>query len=158
MDAVTGAWRRRISSSSTEPAASSLVTALLICAGSGTLLVAIDTAVRVPLRLPGHMGLTSMALLVMARCLTRQSWGASAAAATAALISLTPVVAARPGAALLYLLPGLVIDACCRLLPAWRERAVFLAAAAGLANGSKAVALWLAGGVGGGHGNPLSPD
>jgi hypothetical protein len=118
---------------------------LLICIAIGTAAAAFDMLVRMPLHLPGHRGLVGMAILVVARVLTRQPWAASATAATSAVIVAAPVISARPSAAMLYVVSALVLDAACMLFAAWRERVWFLALAAGLANGAKAVALWLLG-------------
>jgi hypothetical protein len=142
---VTGASRARISSSGTEPVARAFGASLLVCAGLGSVSALLDTFVRMPLHLPGHRGLTGMAILVIARCLTRQSWSASATAAASAVIVAMPFAGGHPRAAMLYLLSGIVLDAACLLFATWRERVWFLALAAGLAHGSKAAALWLLG-------------
>jgi hypothetical protein len=117
----------------------------VVCGGLGVLAAAFDMLVRMPLHLPGHRGLVGMAILVLARVLTRQPWSASATAATSALIVAAPIVSGRPSAAALYLISALVVDIACLLFTRWRERVWFLTLAAGLGNGAKAVALWLLG-------------
>ena len=144
MATATGASRARTSSSVID-AAASWRRGLLICASLGAAAALFDMLVRMPLHLPGHRGLIGMGILVLARVLTRQPWSASATAATSALIVAAPVISARPSAALLYLVSALVLDAACLVFAAWRERVWFLALAAGLGNGAKAVALWLLG-------------
>jgi hypothetical protein len=145
MAIATGASRARTSSSAIDAAAAPWRRGLLICVSLGVIAALFDMLVRMPLHLPGHRGLIGMGILVLARVSTRQPWSASATAATAALIIATPVISARPSAAMLYLLSALVLDAACLLLALWRERVWFLALAAGLGNGAKAVALWLLG-------------
>jgi hypothetical protein len=142
---VIGASRARTSSSSTELVARPFGASLLICTGLGGVSAVFDMLERMPLHLPGHRGLTGMGILVIARCLTRQSWSASATAAASALIVAMPFAGEHPRAAMLYLLSGMVIDATCALFSTWRDRVWFLALAAGLANGTKAIALWLLG-------------
>lgn len=144
MEAATGASHARTSSSVIDGFASSWRQALAVCGGLGVLAAAFDMLVRMPLHLPGHRGL-GMAILVFARVVTRQPWSASATAATSALIVAAPIISARPSAAALYLVSALVLDAACLLFATWRERVWFLALAAGLAHGAKAVALWLMG-------------
>jgi hypothetical protein len=145
METAAGASRARTSSSAIDAAAVSWRRGLLICISLGVIAALFDMLVRMPLHLPGHRGLVGMAILVLARVLTRQPWGASATAATSALIVAAPVLSARPSAAALYLISALVLDAACLLFATWRERVWFLALAAGLANGAKAATLWLLG-------------
>jgi hypothetical protein len=144
MATATGVSRARTSSSAID-AAASWRRGLLICSALGVGAAAFDMLVRMPLHLPGHRGLVGMGILVLARVLTRQPWSASATAATSALIVAAPVISARPSAAMLYLVSALVLDVACLLFAAWRERVWFLALAAGLGNGAKAVALWFLG-------------
>jgi hypothetical protein len=145
MAIATGASRARTSSSAIDTAAASWRRGLLVCVSLGVVAALFDMAVRMPLHLPGHRGLIGLGILVLARVSTRAPWSASATAATAALIVAAPVISARPSAGLLYLISALVLDAACLLFAAWRERVWFLAMAAGLGNGAKAVALWLLG-------------
>jgi hypothetical protein len=145
MATATGVSRARTSSSAIDAAAASWRRGLLICLALGIAAAAFDMLVRMPLHLPGHRGLVGMGILVLARMLTRQPWSAGATAATSALIVASPIVSARPSAAALYLVSALVLDAACLLFATWRERVWFLAIAAGLGNGAKAVALWLLG-------------
>jgi hypothetical protein len=144
MATATGVSRARTSSSAID-AAASWRRGLLIWSALGVGAAAFDMLVRMPLHLPGHRGLVGMGILVLARMLTRQPWSAAATAATSALIVASPIVSARPSAAALYLVSALVLDAACLLFATWRERVWFLAIAAGLGNGAKAVALWLLG-------------
>jgi hypothetical protein len=145
MATATGVSRARTSSSAIDATAASWRRGLLICVSLGVIAALFDMLVRMPLHLPGHRGLIGMGILVLARVSTRQPWSASATAATSALIVAAPVISARPSAAMLYLVSALVVDAACLLFATWRERVWFLALAAGLGNGAKAIALWLLG-------------
>jgi hypothetical protein len=152
MRPMAGVSRRRISLSSIESATASLGGGLLFCCATGSIAVAIDVAFHLSLRLPGHHGLTQMALLIMARCVTRRSWAATMSATTSAAIASVPFMGFSPTAPLLYLLSGLVIDGVCLMCWAWRDRIWFLGAVAGLGNGVKSIELWLLGDIARGHG------
>jgi hypothetical protein len=150
---MAGASRPRASSSSIERVAASTGGSALFCVATGLIAVAIDAAFHLPLRLPGHHGLTQMALLVAASCITRRPWAATlSAASSAAAVAGLSGLGVSPLTPWLYLLSGLVVDGCCLGAQAWRDSVWFLAAAAALGNGAKAVALWLAGDVVAGHG------
>lgn len=152
MRLMAGVSPRKASSGNIERAAGSPGYGVLFCGAAGLLAVAVDAAFHLPLRLPGHHGLTQMALLVMAQCVTRRPWAATLAAATSAAVAAVPALGFSPAAPWLYLLSGLVIDGLCLGARAWRRSVWFLAAAAGLGNAAKAVGLWLMGDLVAGHG------
>jgi hypothetical protein len=141
-----------VSSSNTDRAVESLGAGMLVCIAIGVAAVGIDATLRLPLGLPGHRGLTLMALLVTARCVTHRPWAATLAASSAAVAALTPALGLTPLAPWLYLLSGLVLDGLCLGARAWRGSIWFLTVAAGLGNAAKAIALWLMGDVVVGHG------
>lgn len=152
MRLTAGDSRPKASSDSIDRALGSPGAALLICIASGALAAGIDATLHLPLGLPGHRGLTLMALLVTARCATRRPWAATLAASSAAIAAATPAFGMTPSAPWLYLLSGLVLDALCLDARTWRGSTWFLAVAAGLGNAAKAIALWVTGDVAVGHG------
>jgi hypothetical protein len=155
MGVTAGASRRSILSNSIERASASSGAAALFCAGTGVAAVAIDVVFHVPLHLPGHHGLTQMALLIIASCVTRRPWAATLSAATSAALAV-PLFGLSPLAPSLYLLSGLVIDGLCLAGRSWRESVWFLAALGGVGNGAKAIEHWLLGGIVAGHGHLMA--
>ncbi|WP_068021401.1 hypothetical protein [Rhodoplanes sp. Z2-YC6860] len=101
---------------------------------------AVDTWLRLPLHLPGWRGLIVMAILVAARGVTGRSWAASAAACTAAIFGMANG-SIGPHGALVYLLPGLVIDSLSLFGPAVRNSLLGIGFSAGLANAVKFVSI-----------------
>ncbi len=157
MDLARGASRPKSSSSNIDVGAGSLPTAIALCCGAGLLAVAIHAWLRLPLHLPGHHGLTAMAVFVMARCIAGRPWAATLAAATSAAIASAPLMVLPPWTPALYLLSGVVLDGVCLLFPLWRERVWGLALAGGLANGAKGLAIVAIGGVHGMAATGLAP-
>ena len=94
----------------------------LFLASLGVAIVLLEQAFRWPLQLPGHHGLEAMALLAFGRVSCSNPWSATLVGASAALAA--PFVGADHGVLtpLFYLLPGIVIDAGCRLWPRLVER------------------------------------
>jgi len=121
-------------------------TAVLL--GMGILVVVLHASFRFPLRLPGHHGLEWMALLVLARQMSSYRWAASVAASGAAAASMFPVFGFHaPLVPLIYLVPGVVMDLLCRVLPAaQRQSAIALGLVAALAFATKPL-IQLAGGL-----------
>ncbi len=119
--------------------------AVLVLAAGGALAVAVQQAFRVPLHLPGHHGLEWMAILVMARSSTRFRLGGAITGTGAAACSLLPFWghAGDPFGWLIWLLPGLVMDAGFALLPGRRQRVSFLMVMAALAYGTKPLTRWV---------------
>ncbi|MDE2166129.1 MAG: hypothetical protein KGJ66_07310 [Alphaproteobacteria bacterium] len=150
---MTGASHLKASSSSIERIAASAGASALFCIATGLIAVIIDAAFHLPLRLPGHHGLTQMALLVAAACVTRRPWAATlSAASSAAAVAGFAGLGFSPLTPALYLLSGLAVDGCRLGLRTWRDSVWLLAAAAALGNSAKAVALWFAGDVVSAHG------
>jgi hypothetical protein len=109
---------------------------MLLLLGVGS--VALPAILRSPLKLPGHQGLVSMALLMFGRTTSRYSWAASVSSVGAGLTALLPLWGSDdPILWLTYLVPGLVIDVGFLLAGRWREQMWFLAVLAGLAYGTK---------------------
>jgi hypothetical protein len=152
MRIMIGVSRRRASSSNIDEPAASAGHSLLICIATGLFAVAIDAAFHLPLKLPGHHGLTQMAFLIMAQCVTRRPWAATASAAASAGVAAIPALGFSPLAPWLYLLSGLVIDGLCSAAGAWRAHVWFWGLAGGLGNAAKAIGLWLLGDVASSHG------
>ncbi|WP_090705757.1 MULTISPECIES: hypothetical protein [unclassified Beijerinckia] len=122
-----------------------LYSGLGICLAAGALAWAVDTWLRLPLQMPGWRGLIVMALFVTAARMSGRPWAASAAACTAAVLGFA-TGSVGPHGALIYLLPGLVIDSLALLGPAWRTSLARIGLAAGVANASKFVAVLAFGG------------
>ena len=152
MRRTAGDSRRKTSSGNIERALESPGAGVLICIAIGVLAVGIDATFHLPLGLPGHRGLTLMALLVSARCVTHRPWAATLAASSAAVAAATPALGLTSLAPWLYLLSGLVVDGLCLGPHAWCGSVWFVTVAAGLGNGAKAIALRLMGDVAAGHG------
>lgn len=144
MTTSTGKLHQGISFGSTKNPVS-LRNAAAICIGSGILIAAADTFVRIPLQLPGWRGLLVMAVIVAAHRSTGRQWTASAAAAIATLAGMAMGGSAQQGL-MSYLVPGLIFDLLCVMLPSLQHRIAFAGAAAGLAHAAKfAVMMGLAG-------------
>lgn len=141
MPHASGAWSLKRSSSSIEVCAGLTRSELLLFVGLGAGVVVLHAVFRWPLRLPGHHGLEWMALLLVGRCVSSHRWSASLSSLSASALSVLPFWGfGDPFVWLVYLLPGLVIDAGFRLSCYWRENIWFLAALGGLAHGSKPLA------------------
>ena len=148
MTTLTGSSPQKTFSGSSETSLG-LVAGLGICLAAGVLVWAVDTWLRLPLHMPGWRGLIVMAALVTARGLSGRPWAASAAACTAAVLGFA-TGDIGPHGALIYLLPGLVIDSLGLIDPAWRSSFVRVGLTAGLANAVKfAGALAFGAGFGG---------
>ena len=105
MKVTTGESRQRISSGSIEHAG----VAALFCVFTGAISIGINVAFHIPLHMPGHQGLTQMALLVIAAVVTRRPWAATLSGLSSAALAL-PAFGLDPLAPSLYLLSGVVID------------------------------------------------
>ena len=136
---VRGGFSHETASNSflTERQTTWLEIALLV--GSGALVVALHQAFRFPMQLPGRHGLEWMAILVVARAVSRQRWAGTLNGVGAAAVSLLPVwgVADDPFMPLIYFLPGLLADLVWMALPKWQANIAFLALLAGLAHATK---------------------
>ena len=151
MTALTGNSLRKTFSADTE-AAISISAGLGICFSAGVLIWAVDAWLRLPLHMPGWRGMITMAALVAARGLAGRRWAASAAALTSAMLGLS-VGGAGPHGALVYLLPGLVIDCLSFFFGlAWRRSVLAIGCSAGLANAVKFVSVLAFGAGFGGSG------
>ncbi len=119
----------------------------VILLGLGVLAAIAHATFRLPLRLPGHHGLEWMALLVIARQVSAYRWGATVAASGAAASSLLPMLGFHdPLTPLTYLVPGIVIDLLCLLMPtAKRHSVIFLGVASALAYATKPLIQWAGG-------------
>jgi hypothetical protein len=103
----------------------------------GVLVVLLERSFRWSLQLPGHHGLEAMALLTMGRLMCTNRWSATVVATSAAATA--AVTGADHGVLMpvLYVLPGLVLDAGYALRPAVRAAGLYLPVIAGLAFASK---------------------
>jgi len=118
---------------------------LLIALGSSA--VVLHAIFRWPLRLPGHHGLEWMALLIIGRSLSQYRWASTVSSISAAGIAMIPVWGfGDPFIAIIYFLPGLVIDGGFNLGSRWQKKVAgatgiwFLAALAALAHATKPLA------------------
>lgn len=145
MSELTGSSCRATSFAATESGAALTPARLALLAATGVAIVGLEATFRWPLHLPGHHGLEAMALLVFARLACAHPWGATLAAASAAITAtglgaghgvLTPAF---------YLLPGLALDLGMRGAGRWREAVPVIASLAALAHAGKPVLRWLAG-------------
>ena len=119
---------------------------LLLLLGVGS--VVLPAILRSPLKLPGHQGLVSMALLMSGRTLSRYRWAASVSSVGAGMTALLPLWGSDdPILWLTYLVPGLVIDVGLLFAGRWREQMWFLALLAGLAYGTKPLLRLAAGAI-----------
>jgi hypothetical protein len=139
MAALTGNSLQKTFSAGTETRVS-VPAGIGICLSAGVLIWVVDTWLRLPLHMPGWRGMITIGALVAARGLTGRPWAASAAALTSAMLGLA-VGGVGPHGALVYLLPGLVIDSLTFFGPAWRRSVPAIACAAGLANAAKFVSV-----------------
>jgi hypothetical protein len=146
MRITAGESRRNISSGSIEHAGA----AALFCILTGAVSVGIDVAFHIPLHMPGHHGLTQMALLVIAALVTRRPWAATLSALSSAALAV-PVFGLDPLAPSLYLLSGVVVDALVFAGRAFANRAWFWGILGGLGNLAKAIELWVMGSATHGH-------
>lgn len=139
MTTLTGSSPQKTFSGSSE-STTGLFAGLGICLAAGAFAWAVDTWLRLPLQMPGWRGLIVMALFVAAARLSGRPWAASAAACTAAVLGFA-TGSIGPHGALIYLLPGLVIDSFALLGAIWRTSLARISLAAGLANATKFVAV-----------------
>ena len=116
---------------------------LMILIGIGATIVALGESFRYSLGMPGHHGLEAMALLAAARLSTGYRWAATVAAMSAA--GTAAAVGAGHGGLVpvLYLLPGLAIDAGVLLVPAWRRSILWLPVFAAIGHASKPLVKWV---------------
>ncbi len=112
--------------------------------GLGAGIVVLKEVFRFPLGLPGHHGVEAMALLATARFMTDYRWAATVAAAGAATTAVAIGAGGSGLAPMLYLLPGLVIDAGAMLVPGWRRRLLWLPVFAAMGHATKPVVKWVA--------------
>ncbi|MDE2331628.1 MAG: hypothetical protein KGK16_12720 [Bradyrhizobium sp.] len=139
MTNVNGSLPQRIFFGSTD-AAVGVSTGFGICLIAGWLVWAVDAWLRLPLHLPGWRGLIVMAILVAARGVTGLPWAATAAVCSAAVIGFV-AGDIGPHGVLIYLVPGLIIDAFGLLGPAWRNSAWRIGLSAGVANAAKFIGV-----------------
>ncbi len=139
MKSVAGASSLRRSLRNTELVEGLTVQGLLLL-GVGVLAVVLHSVLDRDLGLPGHHGLEWMALLVAARQTSRFRWAATVASVGAAAVSPLPLMGfGDPFIALVFLLPGPIIDVSYRLAGNLQDKLWFLALLGGLAHASKPV-------------------
>lgn len=144
MKAANGASFPRKSSRDTELTEGLSLPGLLVLLGLGVAAVALHNTLNRDLRLPGNEGLAWMALLMAARSTSRFRWAATVSSIGAAAVSPLPLWGfSDPFIALIYLLPGPIMDLGYRLAGPLQERLWFLALLGGLAHASKPVARML---------------
>jgi hypothetical protein len=116
----------------------------LFLASLGVVVVALERGFNWSLQLPGHHGLETMALLVLARLTCSNPWSATLVGASAAVAA--PFLGASHGVLmpLFYVLPGLVLDLGYRLSPRFGRSLLFLPLLASLAYAAKPVVRVLA--------------
>jgi hypothetical protein len=109
----------------------------LFLASLGVVIVALERSFNWSLQLPGHHGLETMALLVLARLTCTNPWSATLVGASAAVAA--PLLGASHGVLmpLFYVLPGLVLDLGYRLSPRFGRALLFLPLLAALAYAAK---------------------
>ncbi|MEE9215932.1 MAG: hypothetical protein V3U32_00710 [Anaerolineales bacterium] len=77
----------------------------------GVVGVSVHAYLRWPLKVPGHNGLVWIALLMIGRLVSQRRWAATISSASAAAISLLPVMGFKdPLNTITFLIPGIVID------------------------------------------------
>jgi hypothetical protein len=140
MTRPTGEASLGTSSAAAERGAASAAAQILWLVALGCLQVWLHEAFRFPLHLPGRHGLEGMALLALARCSSGMRGAATVSASGAAAFSLLPAWRADPFDPLLYLLPGLVMDAGWRAAPRLTARPLATALLAALAHATKPLA------------------
>ena len=115
----------------------SWVEALLLI-GSGMLAVVIHRNTDLNLGLPGHQGLTWMAILIIGRMSSRFRGAGSLAGIGASVATFIPALhTANPFTALFYLLPGPVMDFAFYYFPGLSKKLWFLILLGGLAHVTK---------------------
>ncbi|WP_375789626.1 hypothetical protein ACE10Z_21265 [Bradyrhizobium sp. Pha-3] len=139
MTTLTGNSRQKTFSGSSEAAVGAL-TGFGVCLVAGGLVWAVDAWLRLPLHLPGWRGLIVMAILVTARGVTGLPWAASAAVCSAAVVGFA-AGNIGPHGILIYVLPGLIIDALGLIGPAWRSSLLRIGLSAGVANAAKFIGI-----------------
>ena len=109
----------------------------LFLASLGVAVVALEQGFNWSLQLPGHHGLETMALLVLARLSCTNPWSATLVGASAAVAA--PFLGASHGVLmpLFYVLPAVVLDLGYRLSPRFGKSLLFLPLFAALAYASK---------------------
>jgi hypothetical protein len=135
MQPTTGNSHRAKSFGSTELSRDLTLNQLLLLVGFGIAITLLRLTFKWPLHLPGHHGLETMALLVMARLCCAYPWAATITAASAAATAATIGLGHGALWPVFYIVPGLVLDVAVRLAPVWRE--LYLGLAAALAHVSK---------------------
>jgi hypothetical protein len=155
MPTTIGATSPRRFVTGIEAGALSQRAALVVCVGAGLAGALLDIGFRAPLHMPGWRGVASLALMVLARCVTRQPWAATATAATAAIVE-SALTATAPWAALFVLLHGVVLDGLCLGAPALRTHRLFIGITSGLANASTVFLMLLTGTPGQHQGGALA--
>jgi len=90
----------------TSPAVETIFLVLL-----GVIGVTLNAYFRLPIKVPGHNGLMWIALLMVGRLVSQRRWAASISSASAAAISLLPIMGFKdPLDSITFLLPGIVLD------------------------------------------------
>ncbi len=113
----------------------------LLLLGLGAAVVLMHAAFRWDLKLPGHHGIEWMAALIIGRATSRYRWAATVSSTGAAGLALLPVWGfGDPFAALIYLLPGPVIDLAYQLGGHAQTNVWFLTLLGGLALAAKPLA------------------
>lgn len=144
MSASTGNSSRERKSGVFEPESELTRGRLLFLLGLGAGIVALGQVFRFNLGLPGHHGLEAMALLATARLSTNHRWAATIAAMSAAATA-AAIGAGHGGLVpVLYLLPGIAIDAGTALVPRWRQAVLWLPLFAAVGHATKPVVKWVA--------------
>lgn len=79
--------------------------------GLGVLAVTLLAYLRLPLKIPGHKGLIWIGLLIVGRLVSQRRWAATTSSASAAAISLLPVMGFKdPLDTAVFLISGFVLD------------------------------------------------
>ncbi|HKJ08877.1 MAG TPA: hypothetical protein VKA76_07315 [Gammaproteobacteria bacterium] len=113
----------------------------VLALGAGAALLA--GAFRWPLHVPGHQGLTLMAMLMFARCAWPRRWGATVFALGAMAVASTPLVHGHdPLVPLYYLTVGIAVDLLMGMPARLRRHGAVLGLVGALAYATKALLQW----------------
>ena len=113
----------------------------LLALGAGAALLA--GAFRWPVHVPGHQGLTLMAMLMFGRCAWPRRWGATVFALGAMATASLPFLHGHaPLVPLYYLTVGIAVDLLMSLPPRLRSHSLALGMVGALAFAAKALVQW----------------
>ena len=120
----------------------------LLLIGSGMLAVVIHRNTDLNLGLPGHQGLTWMAILIIGRMSSRFRGAGSLVGIGASVATFIPALhTANPFTALFYLLPGPVMDFAFYYFPGLSKKLWFLILLGGLAHVTKPLGQLVVNGI-----------